>query len=111
MRGWDLRWDKPDHNCPLYNWYYITQAKFHKGGADWQSWNQDLRKELPAAQKDDGHWDFTGEEHGKQAGPAYSTTLCALALQVYYRFLPTYKPVAVEKPPEEKSSDVSIEII
>ena len=111
MRGWDLKWDKPGYAAPLYGWYYITQAKFHKGGSDWQSWNQDLRRELPASQKEDGHWDFTGEEHGSGAGPAYSTTLAALSLQVYYRFLPTYKPIVIEKKTEEKSEDVKIEII
>jgi hypothetical protein len=82
-----------------------------QGGADWQSWNQDLRRELPASQKEDGHWEFPGEEHGSGAGFAYSTTLAALSLQVYYRFLPTYKPIAVEKKTEEKSEEVSIEII
>ncbi len=111
MRGWDLKWDKPGFNAPMYGWYYITQAKFHKGGADWQSWNQDLRRELPASQKEDGHWEFPAEEHGSGAGPAYSTTLAALSLQVYYRFLPTYKPIAVEKKTEEKTEEVSIEII
>ncbi len=110
MRGWDLKWSAPPKNA-MYGWYYITQAKFHKGGTDWQSWNQDLRRELPAAQKEDGHWEFAGEEHGENCGPAYSTTLAALSLQVYYRFLPTYKPIAIEKQTEEKTEEVSIEII
>jgi hypothetical protein len=30
-------------------------------------------------------------------GPVYATTLAALSLQVYYRFLPTYKPIEVKE--------------
>ena len=40
----------------------------------------------------------------------YATTLAALTLQVYYRFLPTYKPI--ETVTEEASDgDVAIEIL
>jgi hypothetical protein len=44
-------------------------------------------------------------------GPVYSTTLAALTLQVYYRFLPTYKPIAVEPVTQTDTNDVVVEIL
>lgn len=103
---------------PMYSWYYITQAKFQSGGMDWDAWNRVFAKELIENQNPDGSWSAAHREgddgHGGVAetkqGPVYSTTLAALTLQVYYRFLPTYKPVKVEekKPAVE---DVKVEII
>ena len=43
--------------------------------------------------------------------PVYATTLAALTLQVYYRFLPTYKPIETETIDQKSESDVSIEIL
>lgn len=79
-------WPAGDGKVPMYGWYYITQAKFQKGGKDWDVWNAQFAKALIGAQAKDGHWD--GGDHG---GPVYSTTLCCLMLEVYYRYLPTYK--------------------
>jgi hypothetical protein len=112
----DINWQKP-MDWPMYSWYYITQAKFQNGGAEWDAWNRKFAIEIIRNQRDDGSWISAGENmegdgHGKETnhGPVYSTTLAALTLQVYYRFLPTFKPVEVE---EEKpvSNDVVIEII
>ncbi|HMO03214.1 MAG TPA: terpene cyclase/mutase family protein [Kiritimatiellia bacterium] len=112
----DIDWQKP-MDWPMYSWYYITQAKFHAGGGDWDQWNMKFAREIIRNQNDDGSWtsagqNIEGDGHGKEVnhGPVYATTLAALTLQVYYRFLPTYKPVEVE---EDKgpSKDVVIEII
>ena len=43
--------------------------------------------------------------------PVYATTLAALTLQVYYRFLPTYQPIQAEKIDQKSDSDVTIEIL
>jgi hypothetical protein len=43
--------------------------------------------------------------------PVYATTLAALTLQVYYRFLPTYKPIEVEQIDQKSADDVSVEIL
>lgn len=111
-----IDWKKP-MDWPMYSWYYITQAKFQAGGNDWSTWNATFAPEIIRNQRDDGSWISAGEnlppeDHGREVsyGPVYSTTLAALTLQVYYRFLPTYKPVeAVEEAPATK--DVVIEII
>ncbi|MCS6771698.1 MAG: terpene cyclase/mutase family protein [Kiritimatiellae bacterium] len=103
---------------PMYSWYYITQAKFHHGGQLWSSWNNQFAPELTKNQNEDGSWTSAGQflkedAHGKETnhGLVYSTTLAALTLQVYYRFLPTYKPIAVESEEDEKKDDVTVEII
>lgn len=112
----EVNWSKP-MEWPMYAWYYITQAKFQAGGGDWDAWNPKFALEIMKNQRDDGSWisageNLEGESHGKETnyGPVYSTTLAALTLQVYYRFLPTYKPVEAEPEPE-KSGDIKIEII
>jgi len=97
---------------PLYTWYYATQAKFQRGGKDWDSWNLRFTKALVQSQIVEGplgHWE--GGDHG---GAVYSTALCCLMLEVYYRYLPTFKHVEGEKAPasEKKSSDdVVVDVI
>jgi hypothetical protein len=43
-------------------------------------------------------------------GPVYATTMAALTLQVYYRFLPTYKAPLLEKRKSGEDSGVTVEI-
>jgi hypothetical protein len=112
----DIDWQNP-MDWPMYSWYYITQAKFHAGGGDWDAWNQKFAREIIRSQNEDGSWTSAGvnlkdDSHGKETnhGPVYATTLAALTLQVYYRFLPSYKPIEVEEE-QKPSGDVVIEII
>jgi GTPase involved in cell partitioning and DNA repair len=56
-----------------------------------------------------GHW-----ENGDHGGKVYTTALCALMLEVYYRYLPTFKHVEGKK--EEGASgsqadDVVVDVI
>lgn len=116
MNGFSCDWQQPPA-WPMYAWYYITQAKFHSGGQDWTLWNSKFAPEIAKNQNEDGSWTSAGANlkeggHGQETnlGPVYSTTLAALTLQVYYRFLPTYKPIEHEE--EKKTTDdVSVEII
>jgi hypothetical protein len=116
LKDADINWQKP-MDWPMYSWYYITQAKFHAGGGDWESWNQKFAREIVRNQNEDGSWTSAGQylaedDHGKEVnhGQVYSTTLAALTLQVYYRFLPSYKPVEIEEEVKSKD-DVVIEIM
>lgn len=96
---------------PLYSWYYITQAMFHKGRGTWERWNNVFARELVQSQNDDGSWVSAGKEE-TDYGKVYGTTFSALSLMVYYRMLPTYQPIAVEEKPTEKSKDdVMVEVI
>ncbi|MBI5683714.1 MAG: terpene cyclase/mutase family protein [Verrucomicrobia bacterium] len=83
-----------------YGWYYITQALFHAGGHWWAEWNTRLRDQLVENQDADGSWGSPGSAawqdnmtsnkvKGKDS-KVYHTTLMCLALEVYYRFLPTF---------------------
>ena len=85
-------WGK-DSGFGLYGWYYMTQAMFQGGGAYWEYWNKQIRDTLVKAQATDGHWDAPGGGKSRENtfGPVYSTTLCCLSLEVYYRYLPIYQ--------------------
>jgi len=116
LKSADCSWDDPGP-WAMYGWYYITQAKFHHGGSTWSAWNSKFARILTKNQNADGSWTAPGEAakeaHGKETnyGPVYATTFGALTLQVYYRFLPTYKPIATEVEDESDADDVIIEII
>ncbi len=102
----EVRWNPAGGNH-VYGWYYVTQAFFHQGGSFWNRWNNMFAEQLVDAQHEDGHW--TG---GHRGGPVYTTTFNALMLQVYYRYLPTYKePVAADTDIDAGTKyDVDIEI-
>ena len=120
-------WDEPWPNSPIYYWYYTTQAMFHAGGKTWNNWNRQASKSLVINQTivknaindlngelvDIGYWEPAADsEHCKSY--TYNTTLCALMLQVYYRYLPTYKKpevLAEEITLEDEDTDIDIEIL
>jgi hypothetical protein len=115
LQGASCDWDKPEP-WPLYAWYYISQAKFHQGGQTWDGWNAKFARNYVKGQNEDGSWTSPGAKGdfggGKETGdgPVYSTTLAALTLQVYYRFLPTYKAIAVEPATQTDTDDVQVQI-
>ncbi len=108
-------WKDPPE-WPMYGWYYISQAKFHQGGAHWTSWNNQFAPQFIRNQNPDGSWNSAGVSMKKgttgreDMHPVYATTLAALTLQVYYRFLPTYQPIDTEKIDQKSEGDVQIEI-
>ncbi|RMF81663.1 MAG: hypothetical protein D6744_06870 [Planctomycetota bacterium] len=86
-----------------YYWYYGTIAMFQAGGAGWERWNAALRDAILPLQERSG---ATGRGHhrvgswppygkgwgkwGRMGGRVYSTALCVLTLETYYRHLPAY---------------------
>lgn len=87
-------WEKPWGKSPVYYWYYTTQAMFHAGGSEWEKWNEqfaeafvDAQTVLPGAgsdKRDIGYWNAcVPTEHSQSR--VYTTTLCALSLEVYYK--------------------------
>ena len=109
MERMTCAWQKPWGGRPLYYWYYATQAKFYAGGPGWDSWDRLFAAELTANQqlveseapegKPMGFWQSPAAS--ESYGDVYSTTLCTLMLEVYYRYLPSYEVLAgkeVKKP-------------
>ncbi|MCX7591540.1 MAG: terpene cyclase/mutase family protein [Kiritimatiellae bacterium] len=96
-----IEWDKPWGDSPIYYWYYTTQVMFHAGGDRWSRWNRQFSRELVENQivlkgagingKDIGYWKAPKEGGYDGFSYVYNTAMCALQLQVYYRYLPTYK--------------------
>lgn len=108
-------WKQPER-FSVYGWYYQVQAFFQDyagRGGEWKRWNKMFTGELIKAQKTDGHWETPMVDAGKKDnnteamfkgidGPVYATTLCCLMLEVYYRYLPTFKVMEDREDAEQK---------
>ncbi|HYC78093.1 MAG TPA: prenyltransferase/squalene oxidase repeat-containing protein, partial [Planctomycetota bacterium] len=73
-----------------YFWYYGTLACFLAGGETWDAWNAALKPTLLGAQAADGSF-APIDGYAEHAGDAdrhraYTTALCVLSLEVYYRY-------------------------
>ncbi|MEA2013586.1 MAG: hypothetical protein U9O87_11025, partial [Verrucomicrobiota bacterium] len=86
----DMHKNASIHHTKVYNWYYATQAMFHHGKSTWRGWNKMFQPQLIKNQESDGHWELPGG-FKEDWTPYYATTLCTLMLEVYYRYLPTFK--------------------
>ena len=75
------KWD----NANLYSWYYFAQMFFQNGGPEWKRWNETALPEILNNQKKDGSWLHRSAAPGGNS--IYSTALCTLMLEVYYRYL------------------------
>jgi hypothetical protein len=103
---------------PLYLWYYETQAIFQYTNGDgklWKEWNKEFQDALLKEQDRDGHWTSPVEKYISNGGHGenkatfkstldldiYSTALCVLIFEVYYRYLPTFKVVVTASTTED----------
>ncbi len=91
-----------DGQTNLYYWYYGTLALFQKQGPEWEAWNKALQQELLYSQRQDGErrgsWD-PDPLWGGYGGRVYSTSMAALSLEVYYRYLPVHgRELLTERP-------------
>jgi hypothetical protein len=82
----------------IYYWYYATQVMHNLLGPEWDRWNRQMRRVLIESQTKQGcasgSWDPvapTPDAWGEQGGRLMTTSLSALTLEVYYRYLPLYK--------------------
>jgi hypothetical protein len=84
----------------MYFNYYATQVLHHYGGQTWDPWNVTMRDFLIASQASMGHergsW-FFADPHGSVGGRHYTTAICTMTLEVYYRYMPLYGEDAVEE--------------
>jgi hypothetical protein len=81
-------WDEEAGCIDMYYWHWGTSAMFLRGGEPWKRWNRALKGALLPHQETEGgkrgSWDPAGP-WGRDGGRVYSTALCALALESYYR--------------------------
>jgi hypothetical protein len=92
----------PSEKDYYYN-YYAAQVLFQYTGGEgpmWKAWNEKLRDQLIAAQDKQGHargsW-YVDDTHAARGGRLYVTSLAAMTLEVYYRYMPIYQTDAVVK--------------
>ncbi len=82
----------------VYFNYYATQVLHHLQGNAWPPWNAKLRDHLVEKQAQRGHergsW-FFPDSHGTIGGRLYTTAMCCMILEVYYRHMPLYGDDAV----------------
>ena len=85
-------WDESDGSIDMYYWYYGTFAMNQWGGKHWKDWRKAIETALIPNQhrkdKEDnffGSWDPVGP-WGEDGGRVYSTAICTLMLEVYYRY-------------------------
>jgi hypothetical protein len=78
----------------VYYWYYATLALYQHGGEPWSRWNDRVRDKIVGLQRNSGHqmgsWEPDSSLYGSKGGRIYCTTLAALTLEVYYRYLRLY---------------------
>ncbi|MEM9413193.1 MAG: hypothetical protein AAGA30_18940, partial [Planctomycetota bacterium] len=78
----------------VYYNYHATQVLKHYGGEKWTKWNSVMRDFLIDSQSKDGpskgSWFYDGF-FNPDGGRLYTTSLCCLTLEVYYRYLPLFK--------------------
>ena len=78
-----------------YFFYYATQVMHNLPGPEWDTWNRHARRFLIKTQVKEkgscaeGSWNPEGKPH--VMGPVMMTSICALTLEVYYRYLPLYQ--------------------
>ena len=92
----------PGRDNVYYN-YHATMVMYQNDGPKgplWKKWNKVMRNMLINSQvkqgDDAGSW-YYGGNHGESGGRLMSTCLCAMTLEVYYRYLPVYQQDNVEQ--------------
>ncbi len=83
---WD---DENGYSNDLYYWYYGSYAMYQMGGKHWKGWNKAMKDAVLSSQEttgsSKGSWDPNGP-WGMVGGRVYSTALCVLCLEVYFRY-------------------------
>jgi len=117
LKGYTPKWEEGG-DWALYGMYYITQAKFQESDESFKNWNLIFAPMYCKNQNEDGSWSAMKKSNEEGQGSIYTTTLAALTIQVYYRFLPTYKssaePAAADgapKPATSNTEDVVVKIL
>jgi hypothetical protein len=83
-------WDESSGSIDMYYWYYGSLALFQVGDEPWKAWNKAMKSAIVDHQRRDGDecgsWDPVGP-WGREGGRVYSTAVCVMCLEVYYRYV------------------------
>lgn len=92
-----VSWAEPKGK--IYYWYYDIAAMFRNGGQVWQDWNAQAAPDMADGQivlksegeggKDIGYWE-TPAGVRSHCPTFINTCLCAMSLEVYYRYTPAF---------------------
>jgi hypothetical protein len=87
----------------MYYSYYATQVLHQFDGPDgdlWQAWNLKMRDSLVASQSmekhETGSWSFKNDVGYEPGGRLYCTSMAAMTLEIYYRYMPIYTKKSAE---------------
>lgn len=90
-----------DIDANMYFNYYGTQVMRQYGGEPWKTWNAKMRDALVNSQQKDGievgSWYLREGLGSDKGGRLYSTAMCTMVLEVYYRHMPIYQTEASEE--------------
>lgn len=82
----------------VYYWYYATLTMHNFLGPEWDAWNRTMRRALISTQSRTGcatgSWDPnepTLDVWGEKGGRLMMTSLAALSLEIYYRYMPLFR--------------------
>lgn len=90
---------KDTYGGAINMWYYAIQAIFHldPDAPAFRRYNQGMIRALLPNQHPEGYWQSF--DRGQTHGPVFNTTLAALGLMVYYRYLPTTQADRIQQQP------------
>jgi hypothetical protein len=102
MRGAQFVAEKGPSESDVYLNYYGSQALFQLESPFWKKWNPMVRDYLVQTQSKNEHetgsWFFEDldEKLNYVGGRLYTTAMCAMTLEVYYRYMPVYQSTSAE---------------
>jgi len=83
-------WKKEFSGVDYHYCYYGTNAMYQVAGKDWVAWKKNILELLLPLQKTEGclegSWDPTIDPWGDMGGRVYSTALCVLCMETFYRY-------------------------
>jgi hypothetical protein len=69
----------------FYSHLYYAQAKYQRGGREWERYYRAISLRLASMQSSDGSW------MGDQVGTSYGTAIALIVLQLPYQYVPIFQ--------------------
>jgi len=90
LRDKPPKWNEDSGTIDYYYWYYGSYAMFQMAGQNWRSWKSHMVNAIVNNQVkegcENGSWPPQKDPWGDAGGRVYSTALCTLCLEVFYRY-------------------------